>query len=154
MLEKKHSHKVASSGPKCTWTNKNWDWRHHIREKLDRAFSNADWQVAFPKGHCLTLARLHSDHHPIMVYMDGWEPHRRLKQFLYQPMWQTHPLFHQAIVNCWSNHETHVQYSAHFTADFYKKILHLQACLTDWDTQIFCQMGQNKRRIRARLLGA
>lgn len=62
-------------------------------------------KVAFPKGHCLTLPRLHSDHHPIMVSTDGREPHRPLKQFLYQPMWQTHPLFHQAVVNCWSNHE-------------------------------------------------
>lgn len=34
--------KVASSRPKCTWTNKNWDWRRHIREKLDRAFNNVD----------------------------------------------------------------------------------------------------------------
>ena len=74
---------VASSGPKSTWTNKNWDSHRYIREKLDRAFSNADWQVAFPKGHCLTLPRLHFDHHPIMVSTDGWEPHRPLKQFLY-----------------------------------------------------------------------
>ena len=34
---------VASSGLRCTWTNKNWDWRRHMRERLDRALSNADW---------------------------------------------------------------------------------------------------------------
>lgn len=45
-------HSRLSSGPRCTWTNKNWDWRRHIRERLDRAFRNADWQVASPKGHC------------------------------------------------------------------------------------------------------
>ena len=42
---------VASSGPRCAWTSNNWDWRRHIRERLDRAFSIADWQVAFPKGY-------------------------------------------------------------------------------------------------------
>ena len=114
-------HSCLSSGPRCTWTNKNWDWRRHIRERLDKAFSNADGQVAFPKGHCLTLPRLHSEHHPIMVSMDGWDPHRPMKQFLYQPMWQTHPLFHLVVANCWSNHEAQVHDSAQFTVDFYKK---------------------------------
>lgn len=29
---------LATSGPTCTWTNKNWDWKRHIREKLGKAF--------------------------------------------------------------------------------------------------------------------
>ena len=41
----------ATSGTNCTWTNKNWDWRWYIREKLDRAFINANWQVLFPLSY-------------------------------------------------------------------------------------------------------
>ena len=29
---------LATSGPTCTWTNKNWDWKRHIRENLNKAF--------------------------------------------------------------------------------------------------------------------
>ena len=78
---------LVTSGPNCTWTNKNWDWWWHIREKLDRAFINADWQVLFPKGHCFTLPRFHSDHHPIIMSIEEWEQHSPIKQFIFQPMW-------------------------------------------------------------------
>ena len=40
-----------------------------------------------------------------------------------------------------------------FTANFYKKIHHLQVCLADGNTNVFGQVNQNKKRIRARLLG-
>ena len=38
-------------------------------------------------------------------------------------------------------------------ANFLKKIHHLQGCLADWNTNVFGQVNQNKKRIRARLLG-
>ena len=76
---------LITSGPNCIWTNKNWDrrWRWHIREKLDRAFINAEWQVLFPKGHCLTLPRFHSDHCPIIMSTEGWERHSPIKQLIF-----------------------------------------------------------------------
>ena len=53
-------------------------------------------------------------------------------------MWQTHnPILH----------------SPHFTNDFYRKINHLQGCLTSWNKHVFGHVGQNKKRIRARLVG-
>ncbi|XP_065616035.1 uncharacterized protein LOC136061751 [Quercus suber] len=33
---------LATNGPYCIWTNKNWDWRRHITEKLDKAFINSE----------------------------------------------------------------------------------------------------------------
>lgn len=40
-----------------------------------------------------------------------------------------------------------------FTGNFYKKIHHLQGCLANWNTNVFGQVNQNKKRIRAWLLG-
>lgn len=74
---------LATSGPKCTWANKHWDWRCHIRERLDRAFHNAAWQLLFPKAHCLTLPRFHSDHHPIIASTEDWETAAPQKHFFF-----------------------------------------------------------------------
>lgn len=109
--------------------------------------------MLFTKGHCLTLPRLHSDHHPIIVSTKGWEQRSPVNQFIFQPMWQTHPLFHQLITNCWSSHESHVMGLDNFTDSFYKKIHHLRFCLAEWNTQVFGQVAQNKKHIRAHLLG-
>lgn len=68
-------------------------------------------------------------------------------------MRQTHSLFRHLIVSCWANHESHVLRSPNFTNDFHKKIQHLQTYLSDWNVHVFGQVGQNKKRIRVRLLG-
>ena len=109
--------------------------------------------MLFPKGHSLTLPRFHSNHHPLIMSTEGWECHSVLKQFMFQPMWQTHPLFHQLVTTCWFSHEPQVMGLGNFKANFLKKIHHLQGCLADWNTNVFGQVNQNKKRIHARLLG-
>lgn len=142
---------LATSGPNCTRTNKNWDWWQHTREKLDWAFINAEWQVLFlfPKGHCLTLPRFHSYHHPIIISTDGWEKQSSLKQFIFQLMRQTHHLLQQIVAACWLTHESQIMGLDNFTSNFYKKIHHLQSCLADWKTNVFGQVALNKKRIHA-----
>lgn len=84
---------LATSGPKCTWANKHSDWRCHFRERLDRAFHNAAWQLLFPKAHCLTLPRFHSDHHPIIASTEGWETAAPQKHFFFPANAANSPTF-------------------------------------------------------------
>ena len=80
----------------------------------------------------------------------GWEWRSPIKQFIFQPMWQTHPLFQHLVAMCWITHNSQVMGLDNFTFNFYKKkIHHLQGCLADWNTNVFGQVAHNKNRIRA-----
>ena len=124
-----------------------------VREKLDRAFHNAAWQLLlFPNAHCLTLPKFHSDHHPTIVSTNEWESHSSNKQFLFQPMWQTHPFFVnlELIVGQHMNSTclTHMISLKTFTRKYttFRDVLMTAS-------HIFGHVGQNKKHIRARLLG-
>ena len=144
---------LASSGPNCTWTNKSWNWSKHIKEKLDKAFCNNEWQFLFPQAHGLTLLRTHSDHHLISVSIEGWNTQKPHYTFIFQPMWLTHASF-RPIVDCyWNSHNPHVMESQNFTTLFYSKIHLMQSCLTRWNSETFGEIGRNKKKLMARILG-
>ena len=144
---------LASSGPNCTWTNKSWNWSKHIKEKLDRAFCNNEWQFLFPRAHGLTLLRMHLDHYPINVPIEGWNTQKPHYTFISQSMWLTHASFRPTIDCCWNSHNPYVMESQNFTTIFYSKIHHMQSYLTRWNSETFGEIGRNKKRLRARILG-
>ena len=96
---------------------------------------------------------MHSDHHPISVSTEGWNTQKPHYTFIFQPIWLTHATFRPTVDCCWNSHNPHVMESQNFTTLFYSKIHHMQSCLTRWNSKTFGEIGCNKKRLRARILG-
>ncbi|KAH7835169.1 hypothetical protein Vadar_023516 [Vaccinium darrowii] len=61
---------LGFSGSRFTWTNRRLAGGI-IRERLDRCLANAEWSLAFPEASVKHLARVHSDHCPILLNSDS-----------------------------------------------------------------------------------
>jgi len=58
---------LGFSGPKYTWCNGRYG-EDFSRERLDRAVANAEWNQHFSMVKVEVLARVVSDHHPLLVH--------------------------------------------------------------------------------------
>lgn len=61
---------LGFSGPRFTWSNLR-PGLGHVKERLDRALSNADWRLLFPEAIVQHLPRTYSDHCPLLVDLSG-----------------------------------------------------------------------------------
>ena len=68
-------------------------------------------------------------------------------------MWLTHASFRPTVDCYWNSHNPHVMESQNFTTLFYSKIHLMQSCLTHWNSKTFGEIGCNKKKLRARILG-
>lgn len=76
--------------------------------RLDRALCNDRWRVAFPNSFVKVLPRIDfSDHHLILVYLDGNINDRREKPFRFESAWLTHPSFKNDMKG-WSNNSSNI----------------------------------------------
>ncbi|PKI69326.1 hypothetical protein CRG98_010327 [Punica granatum] len=71
-------------GNKHTWMNKRIG-AANIRERLDRAISNINWRLLFPKASVLHLPAVSSDHNPLLLNTSG-ERYRKPKLFKFEEM--------------------------------------------------------------------
>lgn len=59
---------MGFQGPRFTWTNCHTGTTK-IRERIDRAWCNLEWQRYFSTTIIRHLARLQSDHHPLLLHI-------------------------------------------------------------------------------------
>ncbi|KAI0515950.1 hypothetical protein KFK09_008621 [Dendrobium nobile] len=91
-------HEVTSSGPKFTWCN-NKIGAERILEKLDRCMVNS---AAFNSSHRLlikNLARLASDHCPIILNLLKFIPHSKTLKF--EEVWTSIPAATNIVLSSW-----------------------------------------------------
>jgi hypothetical protein len=85
---------LGFSGPKYTWCNGRYG-EDFSREWLDRAVANAEWIQHFSTVKVEVLARVVSDHHPLLVHFSKspivkW---KKYNTFRYEASWSKRPDF-------------------------------------------------------------
>ncbi|PKI46345.1 hypothetical protein CRG98_033240 [Punica granatum] len=90
---------LGFSGNKHTWTNKRIG-AANIRERLDRAISNIDWRLLFPKASVLHLPAVSSDHNPLLLNTSR-EQYRKPKLFKFEEMWIRDPSCSSVVKMAW-----------------------------------------------------
>ncbi|XP_021810130.1 uncharacterized protein LOC110753525 [Prunus avium] len=130
-------------GPKFTWVNKR-DGGDFVMKRLDRVICNKEWRVLFPEAFVTHLPRRCSDHSPLLISLISDKiPAAELKPFRFEAMWLKHCLFPEFIKAEWKNLEGSVS----------NKFDMLIPLLREWNTQVFGQIFQKKKRILAKLQG-
>ncbi|OMO81305.1 reverse transcriptase [Corchorus capsularis] len=134
---------LGFQGPSYTWTNRRKKGQR-IHERLDRALASAEWRLLFPEAIVKHLPRFYSDHCPILVQCKEEIPiDSSKKPFRFQAMWLTHKEGPDYIANCWGNAE----------GDLMAKSASLVEALKTWNKEVFGNIFERKKELRARVLG-
>ena len=90
---------VGSCGPSFTWSNKRKRFAH-IKERLDKAVVNIEWQNMFPEASLIVLTAGGSDHSPIYLSTHPKNP-RLPRPFRFHNMWLREVDCENLIIGTW-----------------------------------------------------
>ncbi|KAL6134809.1 hypothetical protein ACLB2K_067037 [Fragaria x ananassa] len=129
---------MGYQGADFTWTNNN------VKERLDRSFCDGGWRLRFPDACLVHLARMKSDHCPILVRLFPSSRGPKLNSpFRFQAMWMNHEKYPQLISEVWST----------CSGDLVSKVNNLAGSLNDWNRSVFGNIFKQKRVLLARICG-
>ncbi|XP_057779759.1 uncharacterized protein LOC130998351 [Salvia miltiorrhiza] len=121
----------ATSGLRFTWSGRRFMPRH-VESFFDRALYSELFSFLWHSVHTLNLARLTSDHSPI-VFQCSLPPQTRHRFFRFLNMWAMHPTFHALVEDSWRQ-DTGV------LCPIYKvmfKLKRLKKELKNWNKNVF-----------------
>nr|XP_023872395.1 uncharacterized protein LOC111985008 [Quercus suber] len=133
---------LGFSGPKFTWTNKR-ELGGLIQCRLDRVWANPDWKSSFPEAKVTHLARVNSDHYPLLLNLCPNLTNASNRPFRFQPMWLSHNDFPVIVRESWADMDVNL---AEAITRFTNKA-------QIWNKEVFGNIFVRKRQIMARLLG-
>ena len=134
---------LGFSGPKFTWSNCR-DVSDLIQQRLDRVWVNSDWKLLYPDASVSHLARISSDHCPLLLSLQSNLGHRGLRPFRFQPIWLSHDGFPDIVREAWVEHSQDI---CSAVANFTQKA-------KNWNKEVFGDIFWRKRKLTARILGA
>ncbi|XP_025625104.1 uncharacterized protein [Arachis hypogaea] len=91
---------LGAHGSLYTWF-RHMQGNRFISKRLDRAVATDAWCFHFPETYVENLARMHSDHCPIMVRCQGNDRRVGVKPFRFQVAWSYHPSFSSVVRGAW-----------------------------------------------------
>lgn len=97
-----HLSELDLSGGSFTW-EKSRGRSTWVRERLDRAFANANWWARFPLCNLKLLHTPVSDHNPILLEFLKLEISKRKFRFRFENMWLKEPGFVAEVSAVWKN---------------------------------------------------
>ncbi|GAU46481.1 hypothetical protein TSUD_402360, partial [Trifolium subterraneum] len=93
---------VTTVGTKFTWRGPQWNGRDRVFKKLDRVLCNVSWRLRYHEGFAKVLPRVQSDHHPIIVLLEGEPNVGKNRPFRFEAAWTTHDNFQQVLQENWT----------------------------------------------------
>ena len=87
-------------GPKFTWTNKR-ELGGLIQCRLDRCWANPSWKASFSEANMTHLARVNSNHCPLLLNLYPNLVVNSIRPFRFQPMWLSHKDFPAIVRKSW-----------------------------------------------------
>lgn len=133
---------LGSSGPAFTWRGPKYGCYARVFERLDRAVCSSSWRVKFPEAYVKVLARIKSDHHPLLLYTGLKGSDTRKSMFRFEAAWLTHPNFRSFMNITWKDNVDWESQKSNFT----------NACKI-WNCDVFGDIFARKRRLLNRLNG-
>ncbi|XP_021722045.1 uncharacterized protein LOC110689588 [Chenopodium quinoa] len=134
---------LGTVGNPYTWENARYG-RRVIRERLDRAITNAAFVEVFPQVKVTTLVRKYSDHNPILISLCD-DPVRGPFPFRCKEVWLQHDRFKYFFVSHWK------------ATDQCQPLLigrnKFLSSIPYWNTNVFGNLNMQKKILLARLNG-
>ncbi|WCJ31760.1 hypothetical protein M5689_013220 [Euphorbia peplus] len=119
-----------------TWFNRR-EGNDSIWERLDRAIVDKGWFDIFLTVTVLTLPRICSDHHPILIDTQGGCSNVcSKKRFRFEAMWLRHDTCKQTITEAWNSS---------MGADVQFKIVGVSNALVNWNYHTFRNITREKK---------
>ncbi|XP_062028604.1 uncharacterized protein LOC133744523 [Rosa rugosa] len=129
---------MGYQGADYTWKN------NSVKERLDRGFCSRDWRLLFPDACIMHLARMKSDHCPILVKLNhSSRVIRRNSPFRFHAMWMQHDSYLDMVNGTWTN----------CPGDLQAKTTTLAKSLRIWNKEVFGNIFKQKRILLARICG-
>ncbi|GAU49878.1 hypothetical protein TSUD_408170 [Trifolium subterraneum] len=133
---------VTTAGTRFTWRGPKWNGRDKVFKKLDRVLCNVDWRIKYHDGIAKVLPRVQSDHHPIIVLLEGHATSSRNRPFRFEAAWNSHVDFKYFLNSNWEK-DTNIVQSLH----------NLPIQLKKWNKDTFGDIFKRKKKILDRLDG-
>lgn len=128
---------MGCKGPNFTWE------KGSLRERIDRACCNLQWQFCFPDAFVMNGLMFKSDHRPVVVNFGKEDTNGRgPRPFRFQAAWLTHNSFASVVEEAWVNNADWLEGSNKFTEN-----------VAVWNKQVFGDIFRRKRSIIRRLHG-
>lgn len=141
-IDKCHLMDLGSEGHRYTWRGPILSHATRIYKRLDRALSNNTWRLQFGEAKVLVGPRLNSDHHPLMIKLEGNQHNPARRPFRFEAAWLMHSNFKNLVKEKWQ-HET--------TA--WKALRALEGELSQWNSNCFGHIKHRKRELLNRISG-
>ncbi|KAL0012862.1 hypothetical protein SO802_007970 [Lithocarpus litseifolius] len=133
---------LGFSGPKFTWSNKR-ELGNLIQCRLDRCWANPAWKVYFSEANVTHLAKINSDHCPLLLNLNPDAGPSSSRPFRFQSVWLSHKDFPAVVRDAWTGLEDNLEGAiSRFTTSAQK-----------WNKEIFGNVFTRKKKILNRLLG-
>ena len=137
-----HMLDLGFSGPKFTWTSKR-GVEDLIQCRLDRCWANPTWKAFFDEANVTHLARVNSDHCPLLLKLKPLEREELIRPFRFQLIWLSHSEFPGIVRDAWSGQKV-ILADAIFVFVSKAKV---------WNREVFGNVFAKKKRLMARLVG-
>ena len=110
---------------------------------MDRVWANSDWKAIFPEAMVKHLARINSDHCPLLLSLAPNFCHSGVRPFRFQPMWLSREGFPSIVRDAWEgNHH-----------NFNNAITSFTLKVKVWNKDVFGNIFWKKKNLIARILG-
>ncbi|PNX94787.1 hypothetical protein L195_g017967 [Trifolium pratense] len=134
---------LGAVGSKFTWRGPLVNEHDRIFERLDRAMSNDEWRIMFPEAIVKVLPRIEfSDHHPIIIMLQGIQPMTRKSKFRFEKAWMYHTSYADLVKQHW-----------HKENELPNKVTYMAAELSKWKRDVFGSIQKRKADLMARING-
>lgn len=133
---------LGFSSPKFTWTNKR-ELGNLIQCRLDRCWVNSGWKDFYPEANVTHLARVNSDHCPLLLNLTPSLGSTTDRPFRFQTIWLSHSDFPVVMRDAWVGREGNI---AEAITDFKIKAQR-------WNRKVFGNVFIRKKQVMARFSG-
>lgn len=133
---------VMADGPFFTWCGPKVGHYDRVFERLVRLLCNGTWRLEFHEASMSVLPRSYSDHHLLLLQLEGLAPRHELKPFRFEAAWVTHSQFNDFVRDNWNS-----------CIDWKPRVKNFTDKIKVWNKEVFGHIERKKRRILNRLRG-
>lgn len=133
---------LGATGQRFTWERR-VNGRSVTAKRLDRAFGDISWRHIFPEAYVEHLARVYSDHCPILVRCNARMEDRASRPFRFHAAWATHPAYEPLILETWQKPPPSLA----------GKLDNVRVASLAFNTNVFGNITRRKKLVERRLQG-